>query len=190
MSLPPIASVPSLSTEERAKILDLLFEPSQPLHYLSVPLLHSETFSSYDDLIAAVGVQLTELSESPSTSDTAWLESILGAHPRLGAKNVDSAQSAAEQAQLQGQGEELAKLNDEYEAKFRGLKYVVFVDGRGRDVIMQDMRERIDTGSLQGEKAAAIRVSGSRMIRDTDWEVSLTSKAMCEIASDRAKKLA
>jgi 2-oxo-4-hydroxy-4-carboxy--5-ureidoimidazoline (OHCU) decarboxylase len=159
--LPTISSVPSLSTEERAHILDLLFEPSTQLHTLSVPLLHEKTFSSYDDLIAAVGVQLTELSDSASTSDSQWLESILGSHPRLGAKKVDSAQSQAEQAQLQGSGEEaesLRKLNEEYEDKFPGLRYVVFVNGRSRPVVMEDMRQRIDHGDRRSEQAAAIRV--------------------------------
>lgn len=160
--LPAISQIPSLPAEERAKILDLLFEPSTQLHTLSVPLLHEKTFSSYPDLISAVGVQLTELSDSASTSDTQWLESILGSHPRLGAKKVDSAQSAAEQAQLQGSGDEaemLRKLNEEYEAKFPGLRYVVFVNGRSRPVIMEDMRRRIGTGDQRSERVAAITVS-------------------------------
>ncbi|EMC98078.1 hypothetical protein BAUCODRAFT_66672 [Baudoinia panamericana UAMH 10762] len=171
--LPPVSDVPKLSTEERAKILDLLFEPSTQLHTLSVPLLHDKEFVSYDELIAAVGVQLTELSESASTSDTQWLESILGSHPRLGAKKVESAQSQAEQAQLQGSREEaehLADLNAEYERKFPGLRYVVFVNGRSRPVIMDDMRKRMASSDLKTERAAAIR-------------------AMCEIAADRANKL-
>ncbi|KAK3110750.1 hypothetical protein LTR53_014644 [Teratosphaeriaceae sp. CCFEE 6253] len=172
MKLPSIADIPTLSTEERGEILDLLFEPSTQLHTLSVPLLHERTFSSYNDLIAAVGVQLTDLSESSSTSDTQWLESILGSHPRLGATKVDSAQSQAEQAQLQGSGEEarqLRELNDEYERKYPGLRYVVFVNGRSRQVIMDDMRQRIDGSDVVRERAAAIR-------------------AMCEIAADRASK--
>ena len=161
--LPPIERVPSLPAEERAHILDLLFEPSTQLHTLSLPLLHEQTFDSYPDLVAAVGVQLTELVQSASSSDTEWLQSILGSHPRLGAKKVDSAQSSAEQAQLQGSGEEAEKLralNEEYEAKFPGLRYVVFVNGRSRPVIMEDMRRRIDGGDAKGEQAAAIRVSG------------------------------
>ncbi|KAK3048754.1 hypothetical protein LTR09_009866 [Extremus antarcticus] len=171
--LPPIEGVPSLPTSERAAILDQLFEPSTQLHTLSVPLLHEKTFESYNDLIAAIGVQLTDLSESASTSDTEWLQSILGSHPRLGAKKVDSEQSQAEQAQLQGNGEEaeqLRKLNEEYERVFSGLKYVVFVQGRGRGVIMEDMRKRIAESDLKSEQIAAIR-------------------AMCEIAADRAGKL-
>jgi len=172
--LPPIASIPALSTIERATVLDLLFEPSQALHTLSLDLLHTETFPSYNDLIASVGVQLTDLSESPSTSDTEWLDKILGSHPRLGGKKVDSAQSQAEQAQLNTGGEEeatkLRELNEEYERTFPGLKYVVFVNGRSRPVIMENMRERIARGDLRQERAEAI-------------------KAMCDIAADRAVKI-
>lgn len=127
-ALPPIESVPSLSTVERAAVLDTLFEPCDSLHTLSLDLLHTETFESYNDLIASVGVQLTDLAETPSSSDTEWLDKILGAHPRLGAKKVDSAQSQAEQAQLNTGGEEeaskLKNLNDEYEKTFPGLRYV------------------------------------------------------------------
>ena len=159
--LPPVGSIPSLPAQERADILDLLFEPSTQLHTLSVPVLHENTFPSYDDLIAAVGVQLTDLSQSASTTDTQWLESILASHPRLGAKKVESAQSQAEQAQLQGTSDEAAQLrtlNEDYEARFPGLRYVVFVNGRSRGVIMEDMRRRIKDGDAQSERATAIRV--------------------------------
>jgi hypothetical protein len=126
--LPPIADVPALSMAERAAVLDALFEPCQALHTLSLDLLHTEKFESYNDLIISVRAQLTDLSESPSTSDTEWLDKILGAHPRLGEKKVESAQSQAEQAQLNTGGEEeaakLRSLNVEYEKTFPGLKYV------------------------------------------------------------------
>ncbi len=126
--LPPISSIPSLNTSERAAILDALFEPCTALHTLSVELLHDETFESYDALIAKIGKQLTELQRSISTSDTEWLDKILAAHPRLGEKKVDSAQSRGEQAGLKTGGEEeaeqLSELNREYEEKFPGLRYV------------------------------------------------------------------
>lgn len=118
--LPPIETVPLLPTEERAKLLDLLFEPSTQLHTLSVSLLQEKTFASYNDLIAAIGVQLTVLAESASKSDTEWLEDILGSHPRLGAKQVESVQSQAEQAQLQGSAEEAEKL------RLLNVEYVMF----------------------------------------------------------------
>jgi len=172
--LPPISGVPTLSTIERVAVLDALFEPCTALHTLSLDLLHTERFDSYNDLIASVGVQLTDLSESPSASDTEWLDKILGAHPRLGEKKVESAQSQAEQAQLNTGGEEeatkLRDLNAEYEKTFSGLKYVVFVNGRSRPAIMENIRSRIDRGDIKLERAEAI-------------------KAMCEIAADRAVKL-
>ena len=161
MTLEAIDQVPSLPTERIAMILDLLFEPSTQLHTLAVPILRDQTFSTYQDMIAAVGLQLTELSESAWTSDTSWLEAILGSHPRLGAKRISSARSQTEQAQLQGSNEEaeqLRLLNDEYERTFPGLRYVVFVDGRSRAVIMDDMRQRIAGSDLKMERASAIRV--------------------------------
>lgn len=126
--LPPISSIPTLTTTDRAAILDALFEPCTALHTLSVGLLHDETFESYGALIANIRKQLTELQHSISTSDTEWLDKILAAHPRLGEKKVDSAQSRGEQAGLNTGGEEeaeqLRELNREYEEKFPGLRYV------------------------------------------------------------------
>jgi len=172
--LPPIADVPALPTVERAAVLDTLFEPCTALHTLSLDLLHTETFPSYNDLIASVGVQLADLSESASTSDTEWLLKILGAHPRLGEKKVESAQSKIEQAQLNTGGEEegtkLRELNEEYEKTFPGLKYVIFVNGRSRPVIMDNIRQRIARKDIKQEIAEAI-------------------KAMCDIAADRVFKL-
>ncbi len=128
--LPPITTIPNLTTTERATILDTLFEPCTALHTLSVDLLHTTTFSSYGGLITAIGKQLIDLLESISTSDTEWLDKILAAHPRLGEKKVESVseQSKAEQAQLNNGGEEevqkLRHLNEEYEKAFPGLRYV------------------------------------------------------------------
>lgn len=171
--LPAVASIPRLSTQERAAILDRLFEPCVPLHTLSVSLLLEKTFSSYEDLITSVGLQLTELAESSSTSDKAWLESILAAHPRLGQSKIESTQSRAEQAQLTTDGdstnETLSQLNALYEHTFPGLRYIVFVDGRDRSAIMEDMKLRIERKDDVAERNAAI-------------------KAMCEIAADRARK--
>ncbi len=126
--LPPISSVPTLSSAARAAILDHLFEPSTPLHTLSVGLLHDQSFSSYNELLSAIRVQLVDLAESSSTSDTQWLDSILGAHPRLGESNIDSTQSQGEQAHLKS-GQESdkktwAELNASYESAFPGLRYV------------------------------------------------------------------
>ena len=179
--LPPIDTVLSLPFQTRAQILDLLFEPCPALHTLALPLTSStdatvgssttEPFASYDDLIIAVGTSLNALVESTSSSDRQWLDTILAAHPRLGEKKVDSSLSSAEQAAMaaasasqestsKAEAEELARLNDEYEAAFPGLRYVVFVAGRPRGVIMEDMRTRIRRGDGEMERREAIKVSG------------------------------
>ncbi|KAI9760094.1 MAG: hypothetical protein M1840_002733 [Geoglossum simile] len=172
--LPPISSVPTLPTESRAALLDALFEPSAPLHTLSISSLAKNTFRSYNELVAAVGRRLEQLLESTSTSDTEWLDEILGAHPRLGEKKVESALSRGEQAGLnQGGSEESEKLkalNEDYEKVFPGLRYVVWVNGRSRPTIMEDMRARIKRYDIKLERVEAI-------------------KAMCDIALDRAGKL-
>ncbi|KAL8935312.1 MAG: hypothetical protein Q9211_004762 [Gyalolechia sp. 1 TL-2023] len=126
--LPAVNTIPHLSTHERAAILDRLFEPCVPLHTLSISLLIEKPFRSYDDLISSVGLQLTALAESSSTSDQEWLESILAAHPRLGQSKIESVQSKAEQAQLNTENDSpdqrLSQLNDLYEQTFPGLRYV------------------------------------------------------------------
>lgn len=179
--LPLISDLSSLPTETRAEILDLLFEPSPALHTLSLPLTSptdatagattSKPFESYDELIIAVGTQLNALADSSSTSDREWLDKILSSHPRLGEKKVDSALSRAEQAAMnaasgtsgsdkdkEAEAEELRELNAQYEEAFPGLRYVVFVAGRPRNVIFEDMRARIARGDPQLERREAIKV--------------------------------
>ncbi|KAJ9301525.1 hypothetical protein DTO271G3_1660 [Paecilomyces variotii] len=178
--LPPISSLQSLPQESQFHILDTLFEPSPQLHTLMAPVLTHQSFSTYDSLIDAVGGRMTALSAANSPQDKEILEGILGSHPRLGesspaAKEHMSELSRKEQANLnKSEGEEEAEklrmLNREYEEKFPGLRYVVFVNGRGRDIIMEDMRRRIDRGDIEREKEETIQ-------------------AMCDIAKDRARKL-
>jgi 2-oxo-4-hydroxy-4-carboxy--5-ureidoimidazoline (OHCU) decarboxylase len=104
--------------------------------------------------------------------DSTVLLDILSAHPRLGAKKVDSEQSQAEQKSLGNESEraELQRLNEEYEKKFPGLRYVVFVNGRSREEVMKDMKKRTETGNREDEVVKAI-------------------EAMCDIAVDRARKM-
>ena len=182
-SLPPAVSLQHASQSEIADVLDHLFEPSPQLHELSIESLRKESFSSYADMIDHVGSQLTKWSDLEEPDIIKRLEKILGAHPRLGEKKVDSAQSRAEQAQLQASDgsreSELRSLNAEYENAFPGLIYVyvqftwyccsacsnnharVFVNGRTRTVIMQDMRARIERGDINLERKDAIQVRRS-----------------------------
>ncbi|KPM36388.1 hypothetical protein AK830_g10169 [Neonectria ditissima] len=171
--LPPLEHLHITGDPLQAQTLDLLFEPSPAIHELLIPVIRTAEYASYAELIDACHIRLLELAaaaaEHAAKPDAALL-AVLGSHPRLGAKKVDSAQSAAEQANLHGQGEELAELNREYEARFPGLRYVVFVNGRGRPEVMQDMRARIARG-------------------DYSLEVDAALQAMCDIAKDRASKL-
>ncbi|KAM0253702.1 hypothetical protein ACHAP5_000279 [Fusarium lateritium] len=171
MALPQPQELRVADEAEQIKTLDLLFEPSPAIHSTLIPIARDSKYASYSELIEACKTRLFSLaSSSSSTSPDKTLLSILGSHPRLGAKKVESAQSVAEQANLQGQGEELAKLNKEYEDKFPGLRYVVFVNGRGRPEIMENMRARISRGDFAKEVDEALQ-------------------AMCDIANDRASKL-
>ncbi|KAM0200826.1 hypothetical protein ACHAPA_004824 [Fusarium lateritium] len=171
MALPQLQELRVADEAEQIKTLDLLFEPSPAIHSTLVPIIRDSEYASYSELIEACKTRLFSLaSSSSSTSPDQSLLSILGSHPRLGAKKVESAQSVVEQANLQGQGEELAKLNKEYEDKFPGLRYVVFVNGRGRPEIMENMRARISRGNFAKEVDEALQ-------------------AMCDIANDRASKL-
>lgn len=53
----------------------------------------------------------------------------------------------------------LAELNKKYEETFPGLRYVVFVNGRSREVVMRDMERRIERGDREKEKREAVEVS-------------------------------
>jgi 2-oxo-4-hydroxy-4-carboxy--5-ureidoimidazoline (OHCU) decarboxylase len=69
---------------------------------------------------------------------------ILDAHPAIGQRSGLSARSAAEQGADADPAvlEELARLNAEYEAR-HGFRFVVFVDGRPKAVILGILRERL-----------------------------------------------
>ncbi|KAH8902964.1 hypothetical protein BR93DRAFT_866089, partial [Coniochaeta sp. PMI_546] len=187
--LPAITSLPTLSDAALTSTLDLLFEPSSDLHNLALPTMHTMSFDSYDELISTIRDVLLAAAgalSDPSNQDRNTenrdqeakepLLRILSAHPRLGENKVDSALSRAEQANLRSGGDseevlaQLAALNKEYEDTFPGLRYVVFVNGRGRGEIMEDMRRRIARADYAAEEREAI-------------------EAMCAIAKDRARKL-
>lgn len=130
--LPAVQKLATLSTIQRAAILDTLFEPCTQLHTLSVSTLSEKTFASYPDLIAAVGQQLTDLYQSNLEADQKWLDAILGAHPRLGERKIESELSRREQEAMRtaegGDSENVAEklnaLNEKYEQVFPGLRYV------------------------------------------------------------------
>jgi 2-oxo-4-hydroxy-4-carboxy--5-ureidoimidazoline (OHCU) decarboxylase len=169
MSLPPVSSLSPISLPVTLKISTLLFE-QRPDSVGLFSLVPGMQFTSYEELIMHFqGVLLDHVAREPSSP---LIGDLLLGHARLGEPKVESSQSRQEQSNLGSvtEREELRRLNDLYEDKFRGLRYVVFVNGRGREEIMRDMRERIDRSSYDDEVRSAI-------------------KAMCDIARDRVTKL-
>lgn len=176
MALPQIGSLSKASTSAQKEVLDHLFEPCDALFSLLAPVF-SEPLASYEALIEKCRAKLRDLknSENSSPEVSPLIAKIVSAHPRLGpSKDALSSHSTSEQKSLAGtqeQAQKLADLNNAYEAKFQGLRFVVFVNGRSRDEIMKNMTRRIERGDI--------------------WaEVDEAFNAMCDIAHDRAKKLA
>jgi len=63
----------------------------------------------------------------------------------------------------------------------------VFVNGRPRPVIFEDMQSRIRRGAITLERREAIKVCSFKV--KFSFRVAKALKAMCDIAADRATKL-
>lgn len=174
--LPSPKDLASLSSEQKVEVLDHLFEPCPTLAEFLLPQAFSRSYSSYKEFIESCRAHLIEYlaEEEKKQALSPAISRIISAHPRLGpSKDKLSSHSSAEQKSLSGSAEEaakLAQLNEQYEQTFPGLRYVVFVNGRSREVIMENMKSRIDRGEITKEREEAFN-------------------AMCDIALDRAAKL-
>jgi len=117
-------------------------------------LAGSRPFASDDELLAAAR-------EVAAVAPEAELLELLDAHPRIGSELAAmSALSREEQADGEGDAEspshaglaeELAVLNEIYEARF-GFRYVVFVAGRPRSAIAP-----LIEAALRNERHAELR---------------------------------
>lgn len=177
--LPESKELPNLSVAEQTKVLDNLFEPCPTLTSILIDSVMSQSYKSYGELIETCRTQLLAYLKDAETEAVTTgnirleISKIISAHPRLGAAKKLSDHSSNEQKSLQGSQEEaekLIELNRQYEERFPGLRYVVFVAGRPRSVIMDNMRQRIERGDIKKERIEAFN-------------------AMCDIAIDRARKL-
>ena len=183
-TLPPIDQVPQLSRDDQTELLANLFEREATLLNLLIDTVLRQPHGLYRQLIEAcrgVLVLVLEDADAAAARGEAYdprVAEIIGAHPRLGGllkvKTTQlSEHSSAEQKLLAGLAEETQKLidlNDRYEATFPGLRFVCFVNGRPRPVIMEEMERRINRNDVAAERREAF-------------------DAMCDIAYDRAKKL-
>lgn len=171
-SLPPFESFMHGTSEIQNGIVELLFEKSDALNLL----IHERVIPSRPiDYIALVqGTREALIDLLNTKSNDGRIPAIIAAHPRLGASKVDSVSSQKEQASLQAaseiEAEQLKALNQQYEDTFPGLRYVVFVNGRSRSIIMENMKYRISRG-------------------DMNQEIREAFDAMCDIALDRLQKL-
>ncbi|KAI3402542.1 hypothetical protein KGF56_004634 [Candida oxycetoniae] len=183
--LPPIEIFKSQPLSEKKKlVLDQLFEPCDSLTSLinESIFVKNKPFNTYQQFIELVRAELlTFLSFCEFVQSRTHkginpvVNKIISAHPRLGVPKDHqlSEHSSHEQRNLAGTKEmrqKLQDLNDEYEQTFPGLKYVVFVNGRNRDEIMDDMRMRIKRNEIELERKEAFN-------------------AICDIALDRVSKL-
>ncbi|KAF5336021.1 hypothetical protein D9611_006360 [Ephemerocybe angulata] len=146
-----MASLPSLSDIQSsasnldsplASTLSVLFEHSPILVSTLEPQLHailkSTPLSSYTQL---VDMSLEEIFkwDIPNQSE------FISGHPRIGENSNLSKLSAKEQGALGVKPTppeviaRLAHLNALYEARFPGLRYITFVNGRSRAAIAEEM---------------------------------------------------
>ncbi|HUG55500.1 MAG TPA: 2-oxo-4-hydroxy-4-carboxy-5-ureidoimidazoline decarboxylase [Candidatus Limnocylindrales bacterium] len=96
-------------------------------------------FASIDETIAAARAALVAMSEDERIA-------VLAAHPRIGADPATlSASSRLEQGGVDDPAvlTELARLNAEYERR-HGFRFVVFVNGRPKGALLQELRERLE----------------------------------------------
>lgn len=151
MDLPATDALNALSDDAFADALAPLFEGA-PL--LLRRLAQQRPFASDEGLLAAAR-------EVASVAPEAELLELLNAHPRIGADESGmSMMSRDEQSDVlseddappsTGLAEELAVLNDVYEARF-GFRYVIFVAGRPRAAIAP-----LIEGALRNERTAELR---------------------------------
>ncbi|SSD59203.1 uncharacterized protein SCODWIG_00964 [Saccharomycodes ludwigii] len=150
-----------------------------------------DTYPKYIELVRQRLLTIVDLAEQEGISSFKidHLTDIIGSHPRLGGSSSNktcantlnggtediSIHSLNEQKSLNSKDDpetnkKLIALNDEYESRYEGLKFVCFVNGRTRAKIIQIMESRINSGN--------------------SWfdEVRIGINEMCDIAIDRAKK--
>lgn len=185
MGLPSFTEFKTLSLEEQVKIFDVLFEHTDSLIDLTLAKdstsFNISLLNSYDELIELVRKKLLTLIRNDDQYKSE-LSNIIAAHPKLGVprevQGAISELSKLEQSNLNDTKSNtveiknaLIRLNEEYEKKYEGLRFVCFVNGRDRHEIIGEMEEIL------------------KMDNPWNQEASRAISAMCDIALDRVKKL-
>lgn len=152
-----------------AHALAVLFEPSPTLTAHLVPelaaALHAAPATAVPTYAALVDAALALIARW----DAARQAHFVAGHPRIGEQTGLSALSAAEQAARATPPAVLARLrllNALYEARFPGLRYITFVNGRARADVLREMEAVLGLPhSLSGteppvESVVAVDVGG------------------------------
>jgi len=136
VALPPIDELDRLDTADFAGAMALVFE-ANPL--LLERLARGRPFRSYAALIAAAREIVGRMSESERAA-------LLASHPRIGSREAMSPASRREQGSASNTAieDELSQLQDRYERTF-GFRFVVFVNRRPRQAIVEVLRRRLNT---------------------------------------------
>jgi len=117
--------------------------------------------------------------------------SFIHGHPRIGelsGLSVLSAQEQAKHATPHDVLQRLAYLNEEYERRFPGLRYITFVNGRSRAEIATEMEHKL---GLQVGETAALSETTVHQFESPEWSAELDRalKDIGLIAFDRAKNM-
>lgn len=152
--LPSVTEIYSSTDTSRdsplARAFATLFEPSPALFEFLVPSVITivedpKSHIPRRTFNALIDMGIRELDDWPHSQQA----SFIGGHPRVGEVKGLSALSASEQAAHATPPEILARLeelNEEYERRYPGLRYVTFVNGRSRKMVMEEMEEKLRIG--------------------------------------------
>ncbi|KAI9451841.1 Oxo-4-hydroxy-4-carboxy-5-ureidoimidazoline decarboxylase [Russula earlei] len=170
-----------------ARTFATLFEPSSALFECLVPsvtaiIANPKCSTLHPTYNALIDIAIRELEGWPYGQQA----SFLGGHPRIGEVKGLSALSASEQAAHATPPEVLARLselNEEYERRYPGLRYITFVNGRSRKMIMVEMEEKLGLGE-DWRKGDSEEVHG---LGSEEWalEVRRALKDIGDIAKSR-----
>ncbi len=193
--LPPVSDIYASRDTSRDGLLALafatLFEPSPALFEFLVPSVvatiaaaNPGTQISRRSYNALIDIAIRELEGWPHGQKA----SFLGGHPRIGEIKGLSALSASEQAAHATPAEVLARLvvlNEEYERRYPGLRYITFVNGRNRKMILLEMEEKlgIDESWVKGDSKEVYDVGSG------EW-VSEARRALHDIGNIAKSRLA
>ena len=204
VQLPSLDEIHKCSSDDGLSMLktvvSTLFEHSPVLDEHLVPKLasSSSTLTSYTDLIDRSAIIIKSWPPSLQSS-------FISGHPRIGEQNPTqlSALSASEQTRYFTPPwviERLGWLNGVYEGRYRGLRYITFVNGRTRREVMEEMESTLGVENARGpewkegsegsgggevDEEDGVREGGGEWLKELERAVG----EVVLIARDRARKL-